>query len=106
MRSYQVEQCIPKSEQAKFSELKVLCSGAGFYLGTEYTNSEPIGFVEPGSRDTDYYETEAQADVSLAVMKYCHSLTPDVPELWIEFWRTIVNAMGLDPRGVGYRTTP
>jgi len=38
-----------------YSELQVLKSAAGYYIGTMYNN--PEGFQEPGSRDTDYFPT-------------------------------------------------
>jgi len=46
-------------EKEGYSDLQVLKSGAGWYVGTIYTG--PDGFLEPGSRDTDYFATEAEA---------------------------------------------
>ena len=55
MKSQMVELAdyIEKSEKEKYSELQVLQSAAGYYIGTIYTNSD--GFKEPGSRDSDYF---------------------------------------------------
>ena len=42
-----------------YSEMQVLRSGAGYYVGTTYTG--PDGFVEPGSRDSGYFATHDEA---------------------------------------------
>lgn len=46
-------------DKHRYSHLQVLRSNAGCYLGTTYTSED--GFVEPGSRDTGYFVTEALA---------------------------------------------
>lgn len=46
-------------DKGNYTDLQVLRSGAGYYIGTLYNN--PDGFQEPGSRDSDYFETEEQA---------------------------------------------
>lgn len=64
MKSPMVEglDCIKDKEN--YSDLEVLCSGAGFYIGTMYHN--PEGFWEPGSRDSwDYYQTREEAQAAL-----------------------------------------
>lgn len=52
-----------------YSDLMVLKSAAGYYIGTTYThdeNSPTPGLVEPGSRDSfEYYATEAEAQHAL-----------------------------------------
>jgi len=45
-------------ELEKYSDLQVLKSEAGWYIGTVYTGKE--GFVEPGSRDSKYFFFEAE----------------------------------------------
>lgn len=55
---------IPKSERAKYSDLQVMKSAAGFYIGTTYNNEE--GFQEPGSRDSCYFHTKEVAEKVLA----------------------------------------
>lgn len=55
---------IDEEEKSKYSDLKVLKSGAGWYVGTTFSNSEDIPgttFEEPGSRDSDYFATEQAA---------------------------------------------
>lgn len=42
-----------------YSDMQVLHSGAGYYIGTMYDN--PLGFEEPGSRDSIYYGTRKEA---------------------------------------------
>ena len=41
-----------------YSDLQVLQSAAGFYVGTVYGQGE---FTEPGSRDSDYFPTSDDA---------------------------------------------
>jgi len=48
-----------------YSELKVLRSNNGYYIGTTYTDPKD-GFVEPGSRDSGYFKTR---DLAEAVLK-------------------------------------
>jgi len=54
--------CITDKE--KYSDLQVLKSGAGFYVGTLYRNDTDIPgmvYLEPGSRDTEYFYSEKEA---------------------------------------------
>ena len=44
-----------------YSEMKVLQSAAGYYIGTIYTDPDD-GFEEPGSRDSDYFDTREEAE--------------------------------------------
>ena len=46
------------------SELKVMRSAAGWYVGTTYTDPED-GFTEPNSRETDYFSSRAEAEKAL-----------------------------------------
>lgn len=57
-----------------YSELQVLSSAAGFYLGTTFTHpAYPEGtedyymshMIEPGSRETFYFETRTSAEAAL-----------------------------------------
>jgi hypothetical protein len=48
------------------SALQVFRSAAGYYVGTAYTAED--GTVEPGSRDSDYFRTEAQAQTHLRTL--------------------------------------
>lgn len=55
---------LDEKEKSGYSDLKVLKSGAGWYIGTTFENSEDVPgvtFTEPGSRDTDYFATEDEA---------------------------------------------
>jgi hypothetical protein len=52
-------------EYNRYSELKVMRSGAGYYVGTSYRDPE-FDFDVPGSRDTVIYfatATEAKAEL-------------------------------------------
>ena len=55
----------------KISELQVLRSSAGFYIGR--TCIEDDGFVEPYSRESGYYHTReaAQADIGTFEVRVC-----------------------------------
>lgn len=54
-------------DKRRYSDLMVLRSGAGWYIGTIYTNPpKDGGFQEPGSRDSIYFATEAEAEAELA----------------------------------------
>lgn len=50
-----------------YSELKVMLSGAGYYLGTEFvhTSGDFEGLVEPGSRESGYFKTYEAAEAAL-----------------------------------------
>ena len=50
-------------DKDKYSELMVLKSGAGYYIGTIYYNQ--MGYEEPGSRDTEYFGSYEEADLYL-----------------------------------------
>ncbi len=51
-----------------YSELKVMHSNAGYYIGTTYTDPAD-GFVEPGSRDSIYFKTRKDAETYLALVE-------------------------------------
>jgi hypothetical protein len=58
----------PKAVRGGYSELQVLSSSAGYYIGTRYEEFDEGGncvWVEPGSRDSGYFRTEEQAADSL-----------------------------------------
>ena len=54
--------CIPN--KSGYSDLQVLSSAAGYYIGTMYLNVEENGteWEEPGSRDSGYYRTREEAE--------------------------------------------
>lgn len=52
------------SDKDGYTDLQVLRSNAGWYIGTLYNNYREDGtlqFQEPGSRDSDYFATEEEA---------------------------------------------
>lgn len=78
MRSPQVIN-VYGQDNSGYSELQVLKSAAGYYIGTLYTNgpdSDCPGLVEPGSRDSDYYETEDAARTALYALQWEQRETP------------------------------
>jgi len=60
MKSPMVENAEYLDNKGRYSELQVLQSGAGYYVGTMYHN--PEGYEEPGSRDSDYFGTYEEAE--------------------------------------------
>ena len=59
MRSPQVERYEPDSKEKEgYTDLQVLRSPAGYYVGTMYVAED--GFTEPGSRDSGYFKTRKE----------------------------------------------
>lgn len=52
-----------ETEDGVYSELQVLQSGAGFYIGRLFTGTD--GLVEPGSRESCYYPNQETAEAAL-----------------------------------------
>lgn len=65
MKSPMVQNADYISDKGRYSELKVMRSPAGWYLGTTYNH--PDGFEEPGSRDSGYFRTEEAAKAELQI---------------------------------------
>lgn len=62
-----------------YSDLQVLRSAAGWYIGTTYThdeNSDTPGLVEPGSRDSEYFPTMESAALALENKSWTQRLHP------------------------------
>lgn len=58
------------SEKTGYSELQVLQSGGGYYIGTMYNGIDEYGpFEEPGSRDSDYFKTYEAAERYLRILE-------------------------------------
>ena len=55
------------SEAERYSDLRVMQSAAGYYVGTEYRL--PDGFTQPGSRDSGYFGTRAEAQAFLDALE-------------------------------------
>jgi hypothetical protein len=53
---------ITKKDKARYSDLQVLKSPAGYYVGTMYETGQP------GTRDSEYMKTEAEAKILLATL--------------------------------------
>lgn len=54
------------ADKESYTDLMVLESPAGFYIGTLYNN--PAGYQEPGSRDSGYFAKRAEAERELCLM--------------------------------------
>jgi hypothetical protein len=97
-RSIQVNLVVPEPDRKNYSDLQVLKSAAGWYVGTLYISKS---FTEPGSRDTDYFDSEEVANKALKILHECS--TDDVYEGVFDLR---IRDLGLDLRGVGYRMRP
>ena len=84
------------ADLAKFSDLQVLRSAAGWYIGTIHTDEK--GFQEPGSRDSTYFASE---EIAKKVLDKLVKMQDD-----IDFWESWLFNAGYDPHCVGYRYTP
>ena len=72
MRSEQMSIVSP-GDHEYYSDLKVMKSGAGYYIGTSFDH--PAGWSEPGTRDSRYFRTEEEATEELKAMEA--GQTPD-----------------------------
>jgi hypothetical protein len=52
-----------KTKDGEYSELQVMQSNAGFYIGRIFTGND--GLQEPGSRESDYFASKALAEQAL-----------------------------------------
>jgi hypothetical protein len=52
------------TDKENYSDMRVMKSGAGFYIGT--IHNDPDFGEEPGSRDSDYFSTKEEAESFLA----------------------------------------
>ena len=59
---------VKPEERDRYSDLKVMKSAAGWYIGTTHTDGK-TGFTEPGTRDSDYFNTEHKAIILLAYIE-------------------------------------
>lgn len=102
MKSYQVMDCIPKPEHSKYSDLQVLKSAAGYYIGTVYDDG---GFKEPGSRDTNYFDKQSTAEKILAALEQTVEENPgEDPFILIKKWQAyVLKQSGIE---VTYRWMP
>lgn len=103
MKSLQVMNVIPQDEWKDYSDLQVLISGAGWYIGTIHHDPE-FHFDEPGSRDTYYFRSEEDAKRALDAIEKLYLVEHHEVSIWtIDRW-LIANFP--EQQGVGYRLTP
>lgn len=100
MKSIQVKN-IDANRQMNYSDLQVMKSSADWYVGTVYNSTYG---PEPGSRDTDYYDTKAEANLALALLEFYAERYSE--EQVIAAFDSIVIQLGIDKRRVGYRIYP
>lgn len=59
---------VPETDRDNYTDLQVLKSAAGYYIGTIFQEKDAEGnvtFSEPGSRDSGYFSTEDAARIYL-----------------------------------------
>jgi hypothetical protein len=104
MKSIQILRAhyINQPEKDRYSDLIVLRSNAGYYLGTLFNGTE---FTEPGSRDTSYLETKSQAELALSVLTRMYvDMTGQLEETIISNWEaTMISRHNIE---VFYRYNP
>ena len=74
MAKSQLAQMYPDKE-GEYTDLQVLKSAAGYYIGTLFihyndSRSETPGLIEPGSRDSQYFATKEEAEQTLSTMTF------------------------------------
>lgn len=75
MKSPLVENADYIKDKENYSDIQVLVSGAGYYIGTIYNN--PEGYPEPGSRDSvEYYRDKATATTALNNQSWTQRVHP------------------------------
>lgn len=102
MRSYQIQYCVSKAEEERYSDLQVMQSAAGYYIGTVYQEEE---FPAPGSRDTNYFQSKELAAKALTILeKSAEAHGYMFPEFIVGDWmEKCKNELNLD---VYYRWEP
>ncbi len=65
MKSPMVEGADCLTKKSGYSDLQVLRSPAGWYLGTIWTDPDDQTYREPGSRDSGYYAKKEDAEHAL-----------------------------------------
>lgn len=76
MKSPQVQNAsyIDEEDKEQYSDLQVLQSAAGYYIGTIFTGKD--GFQEPGSRDSEYFPTKQHAETALKRENWNQRMNP------------------------------
>jgi hypothetical protein len=65
MKSPQIEKSVFVTDKHRYSDLMILKSNAGYYIGTLFADYDD-GCIVPGSRDSEYFETSELAATALA----------------------------------------
>jgi hypothetical protein len=74
---------IPEAEKPQYSDLKVMRSAAGYYIGTSFRDE--AGDETPGSRDSGYLPTEADAQSFLQLVNSLAETDEEFAEVFLEF---------------------
>jgi len=73
---------IPEAEKAQYSDLKVMRSAAGYYIGTSFRDEN--GDETPGSRDSGYLPTEIDAQNFLLLVNSLAETDEEFAELFLD----------------------
>lgn len=68
MKSPMVQALDYITDKENYSELTVMKSAAGWYVGTYYHDTE-LDFVDNGTRDSGYFQTEEEAERFLKMVE-------------------------------------
>lgn len=91
MKSIQVLRAryTPLQDKENYSDLIVLRSIEGYYIGTLY--NDPVYGTAPGSRDTSYLVSKSQAELALRTLQQTANDMPGQPEeRIIENWEHVM----------------
>lgn len=72
MKSPMITNAYYIKNKSEYTDLMVCQSAAGYYVGTmanDYDDKGKLIFQEPGSRDSDYFRTYAEAEALLKTLE-------------------------------------
>lgn len=106
LRSLQIHLTYDPNDPVKqyYSNLQVLETAAGFYIGTIFTLPAKPSFPEPGSRDTNYFPYLIQAQTALDYLEVLSVSCPDNLPMDIPAWESKFSS--LFKINVKYRHNP
>lgn len=62
-------------DKPNYSDLKIMKSAAGYYIGTEYRYTH-VSSPEPGSRDSEYFATSELAEKAFSEKSWTQRWSP------------------------------
>lgn len=118
MKSLQIQHELP-GVQARYGDLHVCHSGAGWFVGSSYRDPSELELgAQPGTRDTGYFATPADAAFALQVIERAYAVAlsvrakyPKEVDMYNDkaFSRSVADVLticGFSAHNVGYRLKP